>query len=165
MFMVPVLRREALALNQDAIFHSIRLEDAVGYSLYPQKVAASLLTVLGILCLVLAAIGLYSVMSYAVSRRTQEIGVRMALGASRLKVLEMVTRESLWLTVPGLLGGMGVALAAFRAFSGMLVGVTASDPITFAGSALFLVAVALLASYLPARHAVQIDPMAALRCQ
>ena len=165
MFMVPVLRREALALNQDAIFHSIRLEDAVGYSLYPQKVAASLLTVLGILCLVLAAIGLYSVMSYAVSRRTQEIGVRMALGASRLKVLEMVTRESLWLTVPGLLVGMGVALAAFRAFSGMLVGVSASDPLTFAGSAIFLVAVALLASYLPARHAVQIDPMAALRCQ
>lgn len=165
MFMVPVLRREALALNQDAIFHSIRLEDAVGYSLYAQKVAASLLTVLGILCLVLAAIGLYSVMSYAVSRRTQEIGVRMALGASRMKVLEMVTRESLWMIVPGLLVGMGVALAAFRAFSGMLVGVSASDPLTFAGSAIFLVAVALLASYLPARRAVQIDPMAALRCQ
>ncbi|HLZ43684.1 MAG TPA: FtsX-like permease family protein, partial [Candidatus Sulfotelmatobacter sp.] len=165
MFMVPVLRREALALNQDAIFHSIRLEDAVGYSLYAQKVAASLVTVLGILSLVLAAIGLYSVMSYAVSQRTQEIGVRMALGASRFKVLEMVTRESLWLIVPGLLVGMGVSWAAFRAFSGMLVGVSASDPLTFAGSAIFLVAVALLASYLPARRAVQIDPMAALRCQ
>jgi len=77
----------------------------------------------------------------------------------------MVTRESLFLTIPGLLVGIAAALAAFRVFSGMLVGVSPNDPLTLGGSALFLVAVTLLASYLPARRAVRIDPMTALRCQ
>jgi predicted permease len=162
---VPELRREALALNQDASFHSLLFSDAVTFSLYAHKVAASLLAAIAGLCLLLAAIGLYSVMSYAVSQRTQEFGVRMALGASRSKVVWVVTRESLVLTVPGLLLGIAVALLAFRLFSGMLVGVSASDPFTLAASALFLTAVILLASYLPARRAMHIDPMVALRCQ
>jgi predicted permease len=162
---LPELRREALALNPDAFFHPVLLSDAVGYSLYAQKVAASLLTVVGILCLVLAAVGLYSVMSYAISRRTQEFGVRMALGASRYQVVRMVARESFLLTIPGLVAGIVVAVVAFRVFSGMLVGVSATDPLTFAGCGLFLIAVSLLASYLPARRAMGIDPMVALRCQ
>ena len=162
---IPDLRREALALNQDAFFHSVRLEDAVGYSLYPQKVAATLLTATATLCLLLAAVGLYSVMSYAISQRTQEIGVRMALGASHLKVLQMVTRESVLLTLPGLALGIGAALVALRFFRSMLVGVSPTDPLTFLGASVFLIAVALLASYLPARRALQIDPMIALRCQ
>jgi putative ABC transport system permease protein len=165
MVTVPDLRREALTLNQDAIFHSVRLTDAIGYSRYAQKVAASLLTAVGVLCVLLAAIGLYSVMSYAVSQRTQEFGIRMALGASHFNVLQMVTRESLLLTIPGLLVGIAAALAAFRVFSGMLVGVSPNDPLTLGGSALFLLTVTLLASYLPARRAVRIDPMTALRCQ
>jgi predicted permease len=165
MAIIPDLRREALALNQDAMFHSLLLSDAVSYSLYAHKVAASLLTVIGALCLVLAAIGLYSVMSYAVSQRTQEFGVRMALGASRLKVVRLVTRESLFLTIPGLCVGLLVALVVFRFFSAMLVGVSPTDPYTIAASALFLLVVTLLASYLPARRAMQIDPMVALRCQ
>jgi len=165
MVTVPDLRREALTLNQDAIFHSVRLTDAIGYSRYAQKVAASLLTAVGVLCVLLAAIGLYSVMSYAVSQRTQEFGIRMALGASHFNVLQMVARESLLLTIPGLLVGIAAALAAFRVFSGMLVGVSSNDPLTLGGSALFLSGVTLLASYLPARRAVRIDPMTALRCQ
>ncbi len=165
MAVIPDLRREALAMNQDAFFHSVRLEDAVGYSLYPQKVAATLLTATATLCLFLAAIGLYSVMSYAISQRTQEIGVRMALGASRFKVVQMVTRESAQLTLPGLLLGIVGAVVALRFFHSMLVGVSPSDPLTFAGAAVFLVAVAMLASYLPARRALRIDPMIALRCQ
>jgi putative ABC transport system permease protein len=104
-------------------------------------------------------------MSYAVSQRTQEFGVRMALGASRLNVVRMVTRESLVLTLPGVVAGIGVALLAFRLFSGMLVGISPSDPFTLAGSGLFLVAVILVASYLPARRATHIDPVVALRCQ
>ena len=165
MTVISDLRREALALNQDAFFHTVRLEDAVGYSLYPQKVAATLLTATATLCLLLAAVGLYSVMSYAISQRTQEIGVRMALGASRFKVVQMVTRESALLTLPGLLLGIVGAVVALRFFRSMLVGVSPTDPLTFLGAALFLIAVALLASYLPARRALRIDPMIALRCQ
>lgn len=165
MALIPVLRREALSLNQDAFFTSTRLSDAVTYSLYAQKVAASLLTAVGVLCLLLAAIGLYSVMSYAVSQRTQEFGVRVALGASRFALVRMVTRESLQLTIPGLLAGIAIALAAFRLFGSMLVGVTATDPLTFAASAVFLISVTLVASLLPARRAMSVDPMTALHCQ
>ena len=165
MAVIADLRREALALNQDAFFHSVRLEDAVGYSLYPQKVAATLLTATAILCLLLAAVGLYSVMSYAISQRTQEIGVRMALGASHFKVLQMVTRQSVLLTLPGLMLGIVAAVVALRFFRSMLVGVSPTDPLTFVGAAVFLIVVALLASYIPARRALQIDPMIALRCQ
>ena len=165
MDMLPDLRREALALNQDAFFHSVRLSDAVGYSLYAQKVAASLLTVVGILCVLLAAIGLYSVLSYEISTRTQEFGVRMALGANRVQVLAQVIRKSLVLMAPGLLVGFAGALFAFRFVGGMLVNISPTDPFTLAGSALFLIAVTLLASYVPASRATRIDPMIALRCQ
>ena len=165
MAIIPTLRREALALNQDAFFHSMSLTDAVTYSLYAQKVAASLLTVIGGMCLMLAAIGVYSVMSYAVSQRMQEFGVRMALGASRLSLLRLVTRESLLLTVPGLLVGVTVALAGYRLLGGMLTGVSATDPLTFAAAGLFLVAVTLLASFLPATRAMRTDPVASLHCQ
>jgi predicted permease len=162
---IPTLRREALSLNQDAFFTSTRLNDAVTFSLYAQKTAASLLTAVGVLCLLLAAIGLYSVLSYAVSQRTQEFGVRMALGASRMAVVRMVTRESLLLTIPGLLVGVAIALAGFRLIGSMLVGVKATDPMTFATSAAFLIAVTLVASVLPAQRAMRVDPMTALHCQ
>jgi len=165
MEVVPALRREALALNQDAFFHSVRLEDAVGYSLYPQKVAAILLSATASLCLLLAAVGLYSVISYAVSQRTQEFGVRIALGASRFRVLQLVTRESVLLTLPGLVLGIAAAVVGLRFFRSMLVGVSPTDPLTFVGAALFLIAIALMASYLPARRALRIDPIMALRCQ
>ena len=165
MAVIPDLRREALALNQDAFFHSVRLEDAVGYSLYPQKVAATLLTATATLCLLLAAAGLYSVMSYAISQRTQKIGVRMALGASHFKVLQMVTRASVLLTLPGLMLGIVAAVVALQFFRSMLVGVSPTDPLTFVGASVFLIAVALLASYIPARRALQIDPTIALPCQ
>ena len=165
MLTMPELRHEALALNQDAYFHSIPLSEAVGYSLYTQKVSASLLSGIGVLCLLLAAIGLYSVMSYAVTQRTQEFGIRIALGASRVKVLQMVSRESLLLALPGLLIGTVAALAAVRFFNGMLIGVSATDPAIFVSCAIFLLAVTLLASCIPAIRAVKTDPMSAVRCQ
>jgi len=165
MAVIPGLRREALALNQDAYFHSVRLEDAIGYSLYPQRVAAILLSATASLCLLLAAVGLYSVMSYAISQRTQEIGVRIALGANRMMVVQMVTRQSLLLTLPGLVVGIAAALVSLRFFRSMLVGVSPADPLTFVGAVLFLFVVAVLASYLPARRALRIDPIIALRCQ
>ncbi|HSD28294.1 MAG TPA: FtsX-like permease family protein [Vicinamibacteria bacterium] len=127
--------------------------------------AATLLSVVGVVCLLLAAVGLYSVISYAVSQRTQEFGIRMALGASPWDVARMVAAESLRLAAPGLLVGTAAALAAGRAVGGMLFGVEAADPLTFGASALFLLAVTLLASCWPARRAVAVDPMTAVRCQ
>jgi predicted permease len=165
MLLVPELRRQALALNQDAVFRSVRLRDAIGYSLYVPMVTASLLTVVGAVCLLLAAAGLYSVISYAVSQRVQEFGVRMALGAGPWDLVRMVARESLLLTAPGLLVGMAVALAAARGVGGMLVGVSVADPAAFAGAALFLLVVTLLACYWPARRAARVDPMSAVRSQ
>lgn len=161
--MTPVLRQEALALNQDAVFSTRLLSEATTGSLFAQHVAASLLGVVGGISLLLAAIGLYSVMSYAVSQRTQEMGIRMALGAQPGDVLGLVLRQGLRLIVPGLLAGSVIALAAARIVGGMLVNVSASDPLTFASAAAFLGLVAALASYLPALRATRVDPIAALR--
>ena len=161
---VETLRREALALNQDAVFTTMLLSEATTAALYPQKVAASLLSVLGIVALLLAATGLYSVMSYAVSQRTHELGLRMALGAQPGTVLGLVVRQALSLTLPGLAAGIAAAFAASRLVSSMLINVSAADPATFAAAVVFLGSVALLASYLPARRATKVDPMVALRC-
>lgn len=156
------LRREALALNQDAVFGTMLLADAVTAALYPQKVAATLLGVVGAACLLLAALGLYSVLSYAVSRRTQEFGIRMALGARPEDVLRLVVREGLALALPGVLIGIALAGLAGRPAAPMLVGVTAFDPATIAAAALLLVLVVLAACYVPARRATRVPPMAAI---
>jgi predicted permease len=163
LLMTPDLRREALALNQDAIFSTRLLSDATTGSMFAQHVAASLLGVVSAISLLLAAIGLYSVMSYAVSQRTQEMGIRMALGAKPSDVLGLVLREGLRLTIPGLVAGSLIALAAARVVGGMLVNVSPSDPLTFASAAAFLGFVAALASYLPALRATHVDPVVALR--
>jgi ABC-type antimicrobial peptide transport system permease subunit len=141
------------------------LSDATTGSLFAQHVAASLLGLVSGISLLLAVIGLYSVMSYAVSQRTHEMGIRMALGATPGAVLGLVLREGLRLTVPGLVAGSLVALAAARVVSGMLVNVSPSDPVTFASAAAFLSLVAALASYLPALRATRVDPNIALRSE
>lgn len=163
--MTHVLRREALALNPDANFNTQLMSEAITVSLYPQKVAASLLGVTGIVCVLLAAVGLYSVMSYAVSQRTQELGVRMALGAEPRNVQGLVVRDGMLLAAPGVLVGMAAVIIAARPFSGMLVRVSAMDPATLAAAAVFLSAVAFLASYIPALRATRVDPITVLRCQ
>ncbi|MCW5980995.1 MAG: ABC transporter permease [Bryobacteraceae bacterium] len=160
---VPALRREALALNQDAVFSTSLFVEAATSSLYPQKVAATLLSVVGGVCLLLAAIGLYSVMSYAVTQRRQELGIRMALGAPPGDLRRLVVRGGLILTLPGLLVALAVALAASRLVAGMLVNVEPFDPLTFLASAVFLSMVAALASYVPAMRASRAAPMKALR--
>jgi hypothetical protein len=165
MRLTPVLRREALALNQDAVFNTSLLTDAAMLSLYPQRVAASLLGVAGAVCLLLAAIGLYSVMSYTISQRSRELGIRIALGARPGNVRWMVLREALRMTLPGLAAGFAAAVLAGRLVSGMLVAVSAADPAAFGAAAFFVLAVALAASYLPARRATRVDPMQALNCE
>jgi ABC-type antimicrobial peptide transport system permease subunit len=112
---------------------------------------------------VLAATGIFGVISYSVSRRTNEIGIRVALGASRNTILSMILRETLILTLAGLAVGLPCTLAASHLVGHMLFHVSANDPATLAGVAFVLAAVALLAGYIPARRAMRVDPMVALR--
>ncbi len=159
------------------VFDAVPLAEYIEASLYPQKVAASLLMVLGGLSMLLAAIGLYSVMAYSVAQRTQEIGIRMALGARPADVLSMVVRQGMMLAVFGLAAGALIALGVTRSLAALsftnsamgsgaklLTGSTA-DPLIYAGAAAFLCAVAALAAYVPAWRAASIDPMQALRTE
>jgi predicted permease len=161
---LATFRREVGAMDPNvAVFDAMSLADHMGGSMFAQRVAASLLGVLGGVSLLLATLGLYSVMACTVSQRTQEIGIRLALGARRRAVLGLIVRQAMLLTGAGLLAGMAAAFAAARLVSGMLFRVSAGDPVIFAGAALFLSGVALLASYLPAWRASKVDPMVALR--
>ncbi len=157
------------------IFDALPLSEYIGASLFPKKIAANLLGAMGLLSVLLAAVGLYSVMAYSVAQRTHEIGVRMALGAQRANVLGLVLRQAMNLTVGGLFLGGALALVLSRKVSaisvagstmggaGSLLGTGAADPVIYAGAALFLCAIAALASYIPARRATKVDPLVALR--
>jgi predicted permease len=134
-------------------------------TILPQIVAASLLSALGGISLLLAAVGLYSVMAYAVSQRTREFGIRMALGARPGDILSDVLRRGAVWTVAGVAAGAVAALVVMRLVGNLLVRVSTADPVTFAGAILFLVLVALAASFVPARRATRVDPMTALRCE
>jgi len=160
------LRREVAAVDPNAgAFAAMPLTEWTQVTMLPQRVAASLLAAMGLISLALAAVGLYSVMAYAVSQRTQEFGVRMALGARPSDVLRDVLLRGMKLTVAGLAAGIAGAFAVTRLVSSMLVNVGAADPVTFGGVAVFLALVALAASYVPARRATKVDPMVALRCE
>lgn len=164
--MIGALRREVARVEPQAgVSELVPLREHIATSVYQQKVAAILLSVLGGISLLIAAVGLYSVMAYAVAQRTSEIGIRMALGAMQFDVLGMVVTQGMKLTGIGLALGLVVSVAASKLAAGLLVGVSATDPLVFAAAAVFLAAVAAAASYLPARRATKVDPVTALRCQ
>ena len=137
------------------------LGGATGFFVF--RVGAELAAGLGILALFLTTIGVYGVISYSASQRTHEIGLRIALGAEDLDILRIVLGQGLRLIGIGVLIGAGIALAASRALSSLLVGVSASDPVTYVSVALLLCAVATVAGYIPAHRAMRVDPMFALR--
>jgi len=136
-----------------------------GETLRMERLFARLLTLFGVLAQLLASIGLFGVMAYAVSQRTREIGIRMALGAARRDVLAMVLRQGLTLTLIGLMLGLAGALAFTRVLQSRLFDVSPSDPVTFVAVSALLIVIALLACWLPARRATRVDPMEALRCE
>jgi putative ABC transport system permease protein len=158
------LRRDVQSTDPNvAIVDAAPLAQHIVQSLYAEKIAAYLLSVLGALALSLAAVGLYSVMAYSVAQRTHEIGIRMALGADSRHVLGLVVGQGLPLTLFGIGAGMAASLAVTRLLASFLYGTTTTDPITFIAVPLLLSCVALLATYIPARRATKVDPLVALR--
>src|ERR1019366_715642 len=139
------------------------LREANSIVLLPQRVAAIVTGALGLIGLVMATVGLYGIISYSVSRRGREIGIRVALGARKSDVLGMVVREGMLLAALGVAIGLVLAAAATRLMSGFLFNISPLDAMTFAGMSVFFLAIAFISSYLPARRAAASDPMVALR--
>jgi ABC-type antimicrobial peptide transport system permease subunit len=139
------------------------LADVVGRSTAQERFAMLMVGAYALLALIVAAVGLYGLLSYMVGTRQREIGIRLALGAQIPAVRSLVVREAAVLAVTGVIVGLGVALAATRALSTLLYGVSARDPLTFVLAAVALLAIATTATWLPARTATRIDPMHALR--
>jgi predicted permease len=170
---ISLLRAAVKTIDSNVvIFESVPMVDYMGTSWFAQKIAASILSVLGALALLLAALGLYSVMSYSVSQRTHEIGLRMALGAQRADVLALVLRRGMGLTAAGLAVGIGIALALALKIPGASNGslglsdratAVLNSAVIYAAAAAFLALIAALATYIPARRATKVDPMVALR--
>jgi len=162
--LTAALRAAVRQIDPSLAVYSVRtLDDIVRVSLQPRRFTMLLLGFFGLVGLVLAGLGIYSVLSYAVSQRRHEIGVRMALGAARADVIRMVVRQGMTLTGIGLALGTAVALGALSLASSLLFEVRAFDPLTFVCGLLLLGAISLAACLVPAARAAGVDPMVALR--
>jgi len=159
-----LVRSELSAIDHTVPLYEARmLDERIGVSLAPRRLAMTVLTALAALSLALAVFGLYGVISYAVSQRTTEFGIRIALGAQAGDVRGMVLRQGLALGVVGVIVGLTAAVFATRALSALIFGVSARDPLSFAGAAIALTVVTVVAAYLPARRATAVSPVEALR--
>src|SRR5205085_10583023 len=147
------------------VFGAQMLNETVSVSLAQRRFAMIIVVLFALTALLLTGLGIYGVISYIVSERTHEIGIRLALGAERRNILQMVLRQGLWLALTGAAVGLIGALIVSNLMAGLLYGVRPTDPPTFAGVALLLMGVALFACYVPARRAMRVDPMVALRCE
>ena len=162
--LIPAIRRELAAIDSEQpVYNMVPLETMLGDSIAKQRFHALLILCFAALALALAIVGAYGVMSYSVGQRTQEIGVRMALGASQANVLRMILRQGMVIALIGCAAGLAGAIACGRIIAGFLFQTAPADPVVLTGICVLLVAATMLASYLPARRATRIDPMAALR--
>jgi putative ABC transport system permease protein len=163
---IPQLRALLRELNPNLpVTTAMPLEQVTAITFVPQRIAAAVAGSLGIVVLLLAAIGVYGVTSYSVGRRTREIGIRLALGADGGSVVALVVRQGVVLTAIGIAFGLAGGAAAAQLLQSLLFGVSALDPIAFGGAAILFAAVSVAASYVPARRALRIDPMIALRAE
>jgi predicted permease len=164
--MIVLVRRELHQLDPNMPVASARpLTERLSLALLPSRIVASALGGFGVVALLLAAIGIYGVMSYTVSRRTREIGVRMALGAQRGDILKLIMTQGMALTLIGVAVGLLAASGLTRLMKSVLFGISATDPLTYVGVSALLTLIALLACYMPALQATKVDPMVALRCE
>jgi predicted permease len=162
--LVPAIRQAVEKLNgENVIYQTKSLDEIVADSLAARRFSMILLSVFAALALLLSSIGIYGVISYVVGQRTHEIGIRMALGAQRSDVLRLMLGEGMRMALVGVAMGVAVALGLTHIMVKMLFGVSATDPVTFASVAIVLSAVALAACYIPARRAMRVDPIVALR--
>ncbi len=163
--LLPTLTREILGLDRELPIESSTVPEHVAYALLPQRIGATVLGIFGLVAAALAAFGLYGVMSYVVTQRTAEIGIRMALGARSGDVRRLVMRRALSLTFVGVALGLLGAIVATRALAAFLVDVSPTDPATLAAVVALFTTAAAMASWLPARRAAAVDPMRALRSE
>jgi putative ABC transport system permease protein len=160
----PALREQVQLVNPELpVFGAQTLDGALSASLSQRRFSMEMVGLFALTALLLAGLGIYGVISYIVSERTHEIGIRLALGAQRRNILRMVLHQGLTLAITGAAVGFVCALIVSHSMAGLLYGVRPTDPITFAAVALLLIGVALLACYIPARRAIQVDPLVALR--
>ena len=162
--LVGAIRQQVLSTDKDQpVFNARTMEQVIAESIASRRFAMLLLSIFACVALLLASVGIYGVMSYSVTQRTHEIGIRMALGASAGDVLKMVVGQGMLLVIIGVACGLIGAFLVTRVMASLLFNVSTTDPITFAGISLLLALVALLACYIPARRATRVDPMTALR--
>jgi ABC-type antimicrobial peptide transport system permease subunit len=163
---VRLLRRAVAEIDPTlTIYDAGSLTSALALALFPARLVAVVLASFGLLAVVLAATGVYGIMAYAVSRRTREIGIRMALGAAPSQVLRVVLSRTAVLVAIGTAFGLAIALAAGKFFGQILYGVSARDPLTYASAMALMAAVAFIACWVPARRAIKVDPLTALRTE
>ena len=164
MTLLPAMRAEVLALDSELpIYKAQRMEEYVAASVAQRRFTSLLCSIFAGAGLVLAVVGLFGVMSYSVAQRTHEIGVRVAVGAAKTDILQLILKEGMGITIVGIVVGLFGTLAVSTILKSQLYGVSARDPLTFLGVILLLAMVALAACYIPARRATRVDPMVALR--
>jgi len=163
---VPALRQIVRQIDPDVAMVNVRTQQQqIDATLQDERIFVVLTSGFGLLALALAAVGIYGIMAYSVAQRTNEMGIRLALGATPGQILSMVLREASWLSVSGVAAGAGACLLLCRLVKSMLYGIAANDPLTFSGTAVLLIGVALIASWIPARRAAAVQPIEALRLE